>query len=436
MIQSKRIDGCRVCGGADLHLILDYGRTALANRFLKAEQLADPEPTFPLRLVLCRGCGLVQIDETVEPSALFGDYVYVSGTSDLIHRHAARLAENAVERFGLKPDDLVLEAASNDGTVLRAFQQRGVRTLGVEPAVNLTARANLAGIETIGAFFNESTARYVLARSGPAKLVLARHVLAHAANLAGFVRGIETVLAPDGVAVVEVPHLLPFFNNLEYDTVYHEHLCYFSVRALEQLGTRFGLELIDAEEVAIHGGSVLATFQRAGGPRWASPAVESILSREALTGLHRVEPWQGFAAAVETSRAGLRASVGRLRRSGRTLAGYGAAAKAMTLLAYAGIGPDELPYVVDRSPHKQGLFTPGHHIPVLPPSRLLHDRPDAVLLLAWNFAEEIMEQQAEYRRLGGRFLLPIPAPRWADEAAAPRVEIGLAPGEPPASGAA
>ncbi len=404
-----RVKECRVCDSRELQPILDLGYTALANSFLKPGQDAGAEPRFPLRVVLCGKCGLVQIDEQVPPEVLFKDYIYVTGTSDLALTHADFLAGHFVKDYGLRKGDLVLEAASNDGTVLKAFQKHGVTTVGIEPAENIAARANRDGVETVCEFFNVPTATAVRDRHGPAKLILARHVLAHVADLHGFVQGFGVVLDHDGLAVVEMPHLLPFYDNLEYDTVYHEHLCYFSVRVLKTLFERFGLELINVREVAIHGGSILVTAQRRGGPHVPTPAVARMLEREERAGLHRLEPWQGFARRVAASRDTLRAELDRLHAAGRTLAGYGAPAKGMTLLSYCGIGPERLPYLVDKSPYKQGHLTPGHHIPVHAPAKLLQEQPDVVLILAWNFAAEVVAQQAEYTRRGGRWLLPLPA---------------------------
>ncbi len=408
------VDHCRVCLGRDLHLFLDLGETALANSFLLPERLGEPEPKFPLRVVLCRSCGLVQIDEEVPPEVLFRHYLYVSATSDLVHAHARFLAEHFTAAAPLRDGDLVLEAASNDGTVLKAFGRLGFRTVGVEPAENIAARANADGVETVCEFFNAETARAVRDRYGPAKLILARHVLAHVADLHGFVEGLRTVLDHDGLAVVECPHLLPFHDRLEYDTVYHEHLCYFSLGVLDALFRRHGLELVDVLEVAVHGGSIVVSAQRAGGPRTRTDWVERLLARERAAGLHRPEPWAEFARRVAASRDALRETIAGLRARGQTLVGYGAPAKGMTLLAYCGLDRGELPYIVDKSPHKQGRLTPGHHIPVLPPERLLADQPDVVLLLAWNFAEEVVRQQAEYLNRGGGVLLPLPTPHyWA-----------------------
>lgn len=404
-----QVTHCRVCAAGDLELFLDLGETALANRFLGAEQLAEPEPRFPLRLVLCRRCGLVQIDEEVPPEVLFKNYIYVSGTSDLVKVHAADLARHFTSTYRLEAGDLVLEAASNDGTVLRAFQQHGCRSVGIEPADNIASVANAEGVETICDFFGVAAAQRFCRSHGPARLFLGRHVLAHVADLRGFVAGMAAVLHPDGIAAVEVPHLLPFHDHLEYDTVYHEHLCYFSVGVLKNLFERFGLELIDVREAAIHGGSIVVTAQRRGGPWPVQARVARIIAREDENELALPSTWQRFARKVEHSRKLLLAELDRLVRRGCRLAGYGAPAKGMTLLSYCGLGKDRIPYLVDRSPHKQGLFTPGGHIPIDTPDRLLRDQPDVVLLLAWNFATEIARQQAEYLRRGGRLLLPIPS---------------------------
>jgi novobiocin biosynthesis protein NovU/D-mycarose 3-C-methyltransferase len=412
-----RTTRCRACDGGDLLPFLNLGTTALANRFLRPDQVKSPESAFPLRLVLCGDCGLVQIDEEVPPEVLFSDYIYVSGTSDLIHRHAAWLAEHFTHTAALKPGDLVLEVASNDGTILKAFQGHGARTVGVESAANIAQVANTAGVETICSFFGADTAPEVRDRFGPARLVLGRHVLAHVVDLRGFVRGLATVLSPDGMAVVEVPHLLALHDGSEYDTVYHEHLCYFSAHVLRDLFERCGLEVIDVQEVAIHGGSLVVTAQHRGGPRPVAPSVGEVITREEAAGLHRLRTWLEFGRRVADNRLALREELGRLCAAGRTVAGYGAPAKGMTLLAYCGIGPDLVRYLVDRSPHKQGMVTPGTHIPVFPTERLLQDRPDVVLVLAWNFLAEIVRQQAEYLRGGGRFLVPIPKPHyWRSDA--------------------
>jgi SAM-dependent methyltransferase len=419
-----RVEQCRVCHSPQLAPFLDLGETALANRFLDPSQGDQPEPRYPLRVVLCLDCGLVQIDEEVPREILFGDYIYVSGTSDLVRRHAQRLARTLCRVHRLGPRDLVLEAASNDGTVLKAFRQRGVRVLGVEPAANVAELARREGVPTETDFFDVRLARDLRAQYGAARLVLARHVLAHVADLHGFVAGITAALAEDGVAVIETPWLGALCANLEFDTIYHEHLCYYSLRVLDRLFARSGLRLLDAELIPLHGGSLLVQAGRADGPHWPVPRLALLLQREEELRLSALATWQGFAARVARLREELLAFLDGLRARGCRLAGYGAPAKGNTLLEYCGIGPERLPYLVDKSPYKQGRLTPGRHIPVCPPERLLADQPDVTLILAWNFAAEVLEQQAEYQRRGGRFAVPVPAPRLlAPPAPAGRVRV-------------
>jgi SAM-dependent methyltransferase len=405
-----RVTHCRVCESTEMALVLDLGETALANRFVRPEQLSEPEPKYPLRLVLCRRCGLVQIDEEVPREVLFKDYVYFSGTSDLVHQHAERLAKSLCTQYGVHGADLVLEPASNDGTVLKAFQRRGLRVLGVEPAENIAAVARAEGIETVTEFFDANLARKLKQSHGRAKLLLARHVLAHVTDLHGFVRGIHESLAWDGVAVIEAPYVAELLCRLEFDTIYHEHLCYFSLRVLKTLFERFGLSCVDAELVAMHGGSLLLHVAHADGPHHASLRLRAMLAKEESLGLATLETWQKFATRVAELKEQLLHFFDDATYFGQTVVGYGAPAKANTLLAYCDIGPGHLPYIVDRSPYKQGLLTPGQHIPVRHPRCVLEDQPDVLLILAWNFADEIMAQQDAYWRCGGRFAVPIPSP--------------------------
>jgi hypothetical protein len=328
-----------------------------------------------------------------------------------VRRHAQWLAESLGRRYRLDPSDLVVEAASNDGTVLRSFQTQGLRVQGVEPAANIAVQAAASGIPSLIEFFDARSARRVREEQGPASLFLARHVLAHVTDLHGFVQGIATVLGPNGVAVIETPHLASLYENLEFDTIYHEHLCYYSVGALQTLFARFGLEIIDVDKISLHGGSVLVHAAHANSAHEPTARVAQVLLEEEDLQLAQVPAWLRFAEQVEEWRNLFVPFVDKLRARGLRLAGYGAPAKGNTLLAYAGIGPDRLPYVVDKSPYKQGLLTPGHHIPVCPVEKLVSDRPDVTLILAWNFADEIVEQQLEYQRAGGRFAVPGPTPR-------------------------
>lgn len=394
---------CRSCGARDPETILALGEMPLANALLREEDLDRPEPRYPLTLAFCASCSLVQILETVAPEVLFGNYVYFSSFSDTMLRHARELTRRLVRERGLGPRSLALEVASNDGYLLQYYKEAGVPVLGIEPARNIAAAAEERGIPTVAKFFGAE-----LARELPRADVLhANNVLAHVADLNGFVEGIRSVLKPDGAAVIEVPYLGEMIPRLEFDTIYHEHLCYFSLTALEELFRRHGLATAEVEQIPLHGGSLLLTVTHERGP--ASGHVAAMLRAE--------EPMQsrtyysGFAPRVAAWRARFREFLSGLK--GERLAAYGAAAKGSTLLNYAGVGRETLLFVADRSTHKQGLYMPGVRLPIRPPEALLEERPVAVLLLAWNFQDEIVAQQAEYLRRGGRFMVPIPEPGFA-----------------------
>jgi hypothetical protein len=354
---------------------------------------------------------LVQILDVVDPETLFRDYIYVTGTSTTIAAHNVEYARTVVDLLTMGSDDLVVEIASNDGSLLRRFQDHGVRTLGVEPATNVAAMARAAGVDTVNRFFDAEAGRELREQHGPARAIIGNNVLAHVDDTPGFLRGVRALLADDGLAVIEVPYLMEFIDRLEYDTVYHEHLCYFSIRALRHLCESAGLRLVRVDDVPVHGGSVRIY---AAPDSAVSDHHESVLARcaaEEAAGLADPERYDRFAADVQAQRTELLALLRRLKADGHTLAGYGAPAKGNTLLNFCGIGVDLIPYTVDRSPLKTGTYTPGSHIPVLDVEVLLDRQPDIVVILAWNFAEEIMEQQREYRERGGRFLLPLPHPR-------------------------
>ena len=401
---------CRACGHAPLQVVLSLGKLPLANRLLSSEELGDPEPRFPLDWARCPSCALVQITETVPPEILFRDYVYFSSYSDTMLRHAGELTARLARERALGPRSLVVEIASNDGYLLKGYASAGVPVLGVEPARNVARVAEANGIRTVAEFFDETLAEKLASTYGHADVIHAHNVLAHVADLSGVVRGFGALLRDDGVAVIEVPYLRDLVDHCEFDTIYHEHLCYFSVTAIDRLFRRHGLVLRDVERVPIHGGS-LRLFVVPGGP--VGESVRRLLAEEAGWGVDRDEPLVTFAAHVEEMRARLVELLGGLKRSGKTLAAYGAAAKGSTLLGYAGIGRETLDFVADRSPHKQGRHMPGAHLPIVSPERLVEARPDYCLLLAWNLAEEIMAQQSAYRAAGGRFIIPVPTPRIA-----------------------
>ena len=402
---------CRACGSSDLATLLTLGDLPLANALLDAEDLARPEPRFPLSLRFCRACSLVQLRETVRPDVLFSHYLYFSSFSDTMLAHARELAEALIWRLSLGPDSLVFEIASNDGYLLQYFQAAGVPVLGCEPAGNVAAEAQARGIPTLRAFFGRDVAAVLHAEGRRADAVLGNNVLAHVGDLPGFAEGVALLLAPHGRAVFEFPYVADLVAGTEFDTIYHEHLCYFSLHAVRALFARAGLVLVDVERQAIHGGSLRVFFahMEAGVPE--SPAVAALLREEEVSGLTGEAHYRRFANQVARVRDTLVTELRARKASGQRLAAYGASAKGSTLMNACGIGRDLLDYVVDRSTVKQGRYTPGNHLPILPPEELERRRPDAVLLLTWNFAEEICRQQRPYLDGGGTFLVPVPALR-------------------------
>ncbi len=399
---------CRSCDHGDLRPILSLGRTPLANALLTAEQLREPEATFPLELAFCPACALVQITETVPPEVLFREYAYLSSFSDTVVQNAEGIVHRLIGLEGLGSESLAVEIASNDGYLLQHYHHKGIPVLGIEPAANIARVArDERGIPTVCEFFGAQLAAELVAGGRAADVVHGNNVLAHVADLNGVVQGIATVLKPRGVAVIEVPYVKDLIDHCEFDTIYHEHLCYFSLTALDRLFRRHRLVIRDVERIPIHGGSLRIFASRA---EWAIPgeAVKSLLAEEAAWGVDREEFYRGFGAKVERLRASLLELLGGLKTQGRRIAAYGASAKGSTLLNFFGIGADTLEFVVDRSTVKQGRYTPGTHLPILAPEKVLELRPDYLLLLTWNFADEILAQQQAFRDQGGRFIIPIP----------------------------
>jgi hypothetical protein len=399
---------CRSCRRGRLLGVLDFGLMPLADGLLTKMQLAAPEPYYPLELVFCPDCTLVQIIETVPPRVLFGeDYLYYSSFSDALLAHSRENAMNLIASRKLNAGSLVVEIASNDGYMLRNFLDRGIPVLGIDPAPGPARAARQIGIPTLEEFFGLDLARRLRDEEKQADLIIANNVFAHVLDTNGFVAGLTTLLKRDGLTVVEVPYVRDMIDHCEFDTIYHEHLCYFSVTAVDQLVRRHGLYLNKVERLKIHGGSLrLYLGLKANVHR----SVRDLLEEEKLIGLDRYEYYETFAQRVRRVREELSRMLRELKEGGRSIAAYGAAAKGAVMLNYIGAGPETIDFVVDRNVHKQGKYMPGVHIPVRAPSRIMREMPNYVLLLPWNFKEEILRQCDRYRKRGGRFIIPVPSP--------------------------
>lgn len=403
---------CRSCGSEALERILDLGETPVANRLLSKSELDLDELRIPLRLMLCSVCGLLQIEQTVRPQDLFNEnYPYFSSVSPELVAHSRVNAERLIRRCNLGPDSLVVEIASNDGYLLRHFAAHGVPVLGIEPAARQAAAAAARNIDTVGDFFSLDLARSLRAEGRQADVVIANNVLAHVPDINDFIAGIAELLRPDGMAVFEVPYAIKLIERCEFDTIYHEHVFYFTVTALQPIFERHGLSVTDVERLEIHGGSIRVFT---GASAFRSAAVERMLADEEARKAASPKGYAGFADGVDHVRTELPALLGNLRNGGARVAAYGAAAKGATLLNTCGIGSDLIDFVVDRSPHKQGLYMPGVRLSIHPVEELAVSNPGYLLLLAWNFEREIRKQQAGYLARGNRLIVPVPTPRIAD----------------------
>lgn len=406
----REVVECRVCGGTDWQEVVSFGLVPLANGFLDPADSYDDEPYFPLGVISCRSCRLLSVTHIVDPEVLYRDYPYVTSDSDIITQHMKYVANTSVERFALPGESLVVEVGSNTGAQLVAFREAGMRTLGVDPARNLTQVAVGRGIETLPDFFSAGTARSIAKDYGRARLIVARHVFAHIDDVAGVIRGVRELLFPEGVFAVEVPYALDLFEQNAFDTIYHEHLSYFSVGTLVSLFARHGMRVFDVERLPVHGGSILVFVGHDNGPWATRSSVGELLHLETRAELHSDAVYRDFALNVDRVRDELPALVRRLAADGKRIAGYGASAKGNTILNVCGLGSEELEFCSDTTTLKQGKMLPGTHVPVRSPEFAKANVPDYYLLLAWNYSDEILRKESAFLDNGGRFIRPIPKP--------------------------
>jgi len=401
-----QLEVCRACDSNNLLLFLQLGPTPVPNGFLKAYHRHRAEKFYPLDVCFCKDCGLVQLAHVVSPKVMFKNYVYIPSTSETMRNHFNGLVINAIKKTNAKEQDLVVDIGSNDGMLLRSFQLKKLKVLGVDPAENLVKKANKEGINTICGLFTKNLTKEIKKEYGQAKIITATNVVAHVHDLDDFLEGIKNLLSDDGLFISEFPYLIDLIKKVEFDTIYQEHLSYFSISPFNKLLKRHGLTLIDVQRLPVHGGSVRVFVSKKSLPQ--SMRVKNLLKLEEKKKILKPETYLKFRRKVDKVRHGLVQLLWALRMKNKKIVGYGASAKGNIILNYCRIGPETLDYIVDSIPYKQGKFTPGMHIPIFPEEKLLKDQPDYTLLLAWNFADEIIKKQSEYRKRGGKFILALP----------------------------
>jgi SAM-dependent methyltransferase len=401
--------GCRFCGAKLQHLLVDLGMSPLCENYVSPEKANQMEAFYPLHVYVCDNCFLAQLEQYVSPEEIFGEYAYFSSYSDSWLEHAKRYTDMIVSRLDLDHRSTVMELGSNDGYLLQYFVQKKIKAIGVEPAANVAAVAEKNGVPTVVKFFGRKTAKELAAQYRQVDLLIGNNVLAQVPDLNDFVGGMKAMLKPNGVVTMEFPHLMRLMNENQFDTIYHEHFSYFSFIATEKIFARHGLTLFDVEELSTHGGS-LRIYGRhdEDNARPIGDRVVEMRQRELEAGFGRIETYRNFGEQVKETKRKLLEFLIRVRREGKSVVGYGAPGKGNTLLNYCGIRTDFIDYTVDRNPYKQGKFLPGTHIPILHPDRIKETKPDYLMILPWNFKDEIMAQMSGIRAWGGKFVVPIP----------------------------
>ena len=401
---------CRFCHTPLVHTFADLGMSPVSNAFLKSDQLNRKESFYPLHAYVCSGCLLVQLEQFESPDAIFNEeYAYFSSFSDSWLKHAKNYTGEMVQRFGYGPSSFVVEIASNDGYLLQYFVEKNIPVLGVEPSANVAEAARKKGVDTLVKFFGVNTAKEIAAQGRQADLLLGNNVLAHVPDLNDFVAGMKILLKPDGVITMEFPHLLRLMRENQFDTIYHEHFSYFSFLTVEKVFARHGLALFDVQQLSTHGGSLRIFAKHSGDEsKDVTGAVNALLSEEREAGINKLMTYDVFAEKVRMTKRKFLQFLVQAKESGKSIVAYGAPAKGNTLLNYCGVRTDFIDYTVDRSPHKQGMFLPGTHIPIYAPDRIFETKPDYLLILPWNLKAEIVQQMSGIRAWGGQFVVPIP----------------------------
>ena len=401
---------CRICRSEKLEKFLDLGKVAFVSNFLKREDFEKPEHIPDLQIYVCTNCWLAQVIDVPDPEDLFlHDYPYFTSFISTMITHFHNLAGNIITRFNLTPQDLVVDIGSNDGVFLGGFKRFSILVLGVDPAPVAASIANSRGIETLNVFFTEETAKKIRSERGPAKVIISTNTFAHIDKLDDFISGIKILLDDEGAFIFENPYLVDTLEYTEFDTMYYDHVSYYAIQPLRVLFDRFQMEIFDVKRTPVHGGSILVFVKKAGAKISVTDAAQKLIEFERASGYNAPRVYKEFAARVELFRENLTGLLGKLKNEGNRIVGYGASARGNVLLSYCHIGTETLDYMVDDSTFKQGRYTPGTHIPIVAPEKILKDMPDYVLLVAWNFADEIMDRLEDYKKRGGKYIIPLPA---------------------------